>query len=416
MKPRGRLPRLRAMASMTLTMAALGVAALRAGDGIEARLTDRAPTAEVAGFAGATTASSSLPLSQGDLRRLLAEAVRESGVPGMVARLATADSFVASSFGKRERGAAPAFAVGDPVHVGSCLKAMTATVAARLVEHGALRWETTVAEAFPELAAGLPGAVGSVTIEELLAHRGGFTDDVPDELIDEVLSFRGSGRAARERFVPPYLALQPGGARGAYSYSNLGYMVAGAMLERATGSSYDDLLRRELLMPLRMRSARQGAPGSNDPARIDAPRGHDADGRPLLPVQQIDPPVIAPAGTWSMTLADWSSFALAQAGVPVRGHRLLTAESLARLQSPVGGPVPELANAGYGLGWVVAEANGVLLLLHDGSNEAWLSRVVINPAADRVLLVSTNQAGAAAEAALDRVTLDPRVLGWLVGQ
>jgi len=212
-----------------------------------------------ADHAAAPAAPPGLPLSQSQLRMLLAKAVREAGVPGITARLATPETFVASAFGVRQRSAAPPFTVTDPVHLGSCLKAMTATVVGRLVDRGEVGWDTTVAEVFPELAGGLAPAIGAITFEELLAHRSGLTDDVSDELVEAVATFRGSGREARARFLPAYLADQPRGIRGEFGYSNLRYTLVGAMLERLTGEAFEELLRVEVFVPLGIRSARFGA-------------------------------------------------------------------------------------------------------------------------------------------------------------
>lgn len=361
-------------------------------------------------------APAGLPLSQAQLRALLAKAVRESGVPGLVARLATPETFIGSAFGVRQRGAAPRFGPDDPVHIGSCLKAMTATVVGRLVDRGLVEWETTVADVFPDLAGSLDPAIGSLTFEELLAHRSGLTDDISNELLEAIATFHGSGREARLRFLPPYLADQPRGIRGQYGYSNLGYTLVGAMLERVTGTAFEELLRAEVFAPLEMRSARFGPPGSNDPAVIDAPRGHGADHRPLLPIEQFDVPFISPAGMYSMTLKDWSKFALSQLGIPIRGRLLLSPASLARIQTAVGGTLPPpLAPASYGLGWLLLPLGDTVLLVHDGSNLAWFSEVLINRKSGRILLISTNEASDRALAALGAVTSDPRVAGWLVG-
>lgn len=67
----------------------------------------------------------------------------------------------------------------DFFQIGSTTKAMTAAVAARLVERGQIAWTTTLAEALPDLAEGMLPAYRVVTLEQLLNHRGGvaaFTD------------------------------------------------------------------------------------------------------------------------------------------------------------------------------------------------------------------------------------------------
>ena len=61
----------------------------------------------------------------------------------------------------------------DPFHMGSCTKAMTATLIAMLVEQGKLRWDTTIAEIFPELAGDMDPTYRNVTVDHLLAHRSG---------------------------------------------------------------------------------------------------------------------------------------------------------------------------------------------------------------------------------------------------
>ena len=61
----------------------------------------------------------------------------------------------------------------DAWHIGSDAKAMTATLAARLVEQGKIRWDTSLAEGLPELAGAMHEAHKPVTLRQLLGHRGG---------------------------------------------------------------------------------------------------------------------------------------------------------------------------------------------------------------------------------------------------
>ena len=74
--------------------------------------------------------------------------------------------------------------VEDLWHVGSCGKAMTATLAARLVEQGKLNWSTTVAEFFPELAPAFKSDLGKVTLTQLLAQSGKATKEAAVVLIE----------------------------------------------------------------------------------------------------------------------------------------------------------------------------------------------------------------------------------------
>jgi D-alanyl-D-alanine carboxypeptidase len=367
--------------------------------------------------APASAAERAPKVQQAFLDRLVERAAVDNDVPGLVVRLYEPRSSMSSVAGVRQRGAAVAFRAGDAVHIGSALKAMTATIAARLVDRGAISWESTLVEIFPEQATVIDPALRTITLEELFAHRSGLTDDVPADLYERAVNFEGTGAEARALFLPEWLALPPQGDRGSFSYSNFGYALAGAMLERVTGKAYEDLVREELFLPLGMHSAQFGAPGSNDPLVIDAPRGHDFEGNPLLPAEQDDPPILAPAGTYSVTLRDWSKFARIHLGLRVGGELFLQPESLARLHTPVGGPLPDsFGDDGYALGWYTMDLQGTSLLVHDGSNGAWYSRILVNPRNQRVILQSCNEGSEAAAAALDQVALHPRVVRWLLAE
>ncbi|MEL7239630.1 MAG: serine hydrolase domain-containing protein, partial [Planctomycetota bacterium] len=60
----------------------------------------------------------------------------------------------------------------DAFHIGSCTKAMTATLAAKYVEEGKLNWTTTLAEAVPAVADDA-GPLGDATLKQLLSHTAG---------------------------------------------------------------------------------------------------------------------------------------------------------------------------------------------------------------------------------------------------
>ncbi|MCA9186330.1 MAG: beta-lactamase family protein, partial [Planctomycetales bacterium] len=252
---------------------------------------------------------------RGYLQELVEEAQAESRVPGLVAALVDADETVAVAAGLRAATPAPAVPIesSDRLNLGSCFKSMTATIAARLVEAGTLSWESTFADYFPEYAASMRPEYQAITIPQLLSHRSGITDDLDIygpaiELID------GTGPQQRSQFMPLAFATHPAGVAGQFQYSNLGYALVGAVIERRTGETFEAVMRRELAMPLGMTSIQFGAPGTNDLMQITQPLGHDENGRPQLPDEQDSPPAIEPAGIYSMTVDDWAKFVRVQFG------------------------------------------------------------------------------------------------------
>lgn len=304
--------------------------------------------------------------------------------------------------GSRALGAPDAVVVDDPWHLGSCTKAMTATLAARLVERGALRWDLPLGDALPDLAAGMEPAWRAVTLEQLLAHRAGAPRDLLRDPLWRTLFLDATTPLPelRRQVVTTVTARPPESAAGErFAYSNVGYAIAGAAIERAGGAPYEQLLRAELFEPLGLAGAGFGPPGSAD--RLDAPRGHRRQGGELVAVAPgtlgaDNPPAIAPAGTVHARLRDWGAFAR----LHLRGARgeeglLLRPETFRALHAARG------ADGGYALGWGAVERDwaGGRALTHSGSNTMWFCTIVVAPDANAAALAVTNCGDASAEAA-----------------
>jgi CubicO group peptidase (beta-lactamase class C family) len=142
----------------------------------------------------------------------------------------------------------------DAYQLGSITKSFTATMIARLVERGILRFDMTLAESLPKIA--MRPEYKIVTLEMLLTHRSGMTDNVeaPD----------GELQQARKMYLEKALALPRGQQK--YFYSNVGYVAAAMIAEVATGKTWQDLIREEVFVPLEMKSADFGFGTNADPA------------------------------------------------------------------------------------------------------------------------------------------------------
>lgn len=81
--------------------------------------------------------------------------------------------FAQGAAGVRKRGATERITVEDRLHIGSCTKAMTATLVAMLVEEGRLNWTTTMGELFADTVKPMNPAWEKVTLRQVLAHRAG---------------------------------------------------------------------------------------------------------------------------------------------------------------------------------------------------------------------------------------------------
>jgi CubicO group peptidase (beta-lactamase class C family) len=299
--------------------------------------------------------------------------------------------------GLRRLGGTEAVTRNDKWHIGSCTKSMTATLAAMLVERGQLRWDTRVGEVFPELRESMEPTWVPVTLEMLLSHRSGAPGEAPENLWRNARAQVGSPMEQRMSFVNGLLLRRPESPPGTrYIYSNQGYAIAGAMLERVTRKPWEELMRRELFGSCNLTSSGFGAPAA--PGRVDQPWGHaGAEMMPVEPGPQADnPPAIGPAGTVHATLTDFARYAALHAVGDRMGTLFLKRDGFRKLHT-----APD--DQDYALGWIVAPRPwaGGDALTHNGSNTMFFFVVWIAPAKDAVFVAAANCAGAGAEKATD---------------
>ncbi len=320
----------------------------------------------------------------------LLESVRQQHqLPALAAAVVThrgLESLAVTGYRRRDRDVP--VTTNDLWHLGSNTKAMTAVLAGRLIERGRLSWQTTPAEVFSELAGEFHSDFRGITLRQLLTHRAGLKANLDWGRLartGSVVELRRAAVRAALSAPPEY----PPGTRALYS--NLGYVLAGAMLERVAGAPWEDLMRREVFEPLGMRSAGFGGVGT--PGALDQPWGHHAGGRPARHngPGADNPPVLGPAGTVHCTLADWARF-VADFLRGLRGEPGLLQPATYRALVAVE-PGPDTSGQSYGAGWVVTRRDwaGGLALNHCGCNTLFFANVWLAPERDFAVLVVANQ-------------------------
>jgi CubicO group peptidase (beta-lactamase class C family) len=225
-----------------------------------------------------------------------------------------------------------------------------------------------------------------VTLHQLLHHRGGVPGSPPAAAWKRAWEQHGTPTQQRYEFIKAVLKEAPEAAPGTkYIYSNQGYAIAGAMLERITGASWESLMIEHLFKPLHLTSAGFGPPGTKN--GINQPWGHTRIGSELVALQQDNPPAIGPAGTVHCSLADLAAYA----AIHLRGERsggLITRESFRKLHDPAEDNAPEP----YACGWICGQRSwaGGKALMHNGSNTMWYVVMWLAPAKDFAVIVATN--------------------------
>jgi D-alanyl-D-alanine carboxypeptidase len=220
---------------------------------------------------------------QGRRQSLLDKTAGEAVAAGLVSaslRYADRKSSATAAAGLREKGASAVTRIDDWLRIGSASKAMTACMAARLIERGQLSWTLSLADALPDLAAGMRPEFRTVTVEQLLAHRGGLiamNNDADVGLFFEFLATQTeplpSTFEGRRRFAAAWALAQaqPGVSPGRdFQYSNVDYMLVSMIMEARSGKSFPALFD-ELIVPLVGPGVSLGLPTTPGLARQ---RGH----------------------------------------------------------------------------------------------------------------------------------------------
>ncbi len=368
-------------------------------------------------LAGALALAVSVTAQSGDkppanLDALLEPVIARAKIPGMAALVLRGDRVIAQGIaGVRKQGAPERITLDDQFELCSATKAMTAMLAALLVEEGKAHWNTTLGEIFADTP-GLDRTWNQVTLRQLLAQRAGITGSHPISFLTSVRSAPGDLPRQRRDFATKLLAHGPDIPPGnKFVYSPVNYILAGAVLERITGQSWESLMQERLYRPLGIASGGFGPPGT--PGQVDQPWGHGHRRLWQVPLpgpgdtpfdpgsDQADYPLASgPAGLAHMTIKDWARFVtLHLRADPANPHRqvtLLKADTFAQLHGL------ESGEKEYAAGWFVGTrlwAKGPRtgdtgrVLFHAGDNGRWNTVVWIAPELDFAMLIVCNRGG-----------------------
>lgn len=274
--------------------------------------------------------------------------------------------------------------------IASNSKAFTGAALAMLVDEGKLGWDDPVVKHLPELRMNDPAVTNMLTVRDLLVHRSGLPLGAGD-----LLYFPASSRTAADA-VKALAFLKPDkGFRTGYAYDNILYIVAGAVIEKASGLSWRDFVTQRMLVPLGMTDA----VASRDLLKTDNVAGrHGRMGPPLrgmgpmTVVQPDEAAVIDPGAGINCSATDitkWLAVQLAS-GVLPDGKRLWSEAQAKAMWKPEtimsgsDGAAPDNpirpVTSTYALGWVVADYRGERMVSHSGGLSGQVTQTAMLPA------------------------------------
>jgi len=252
--------------------------------------------------------------------------------------------------------------------LGSITKTFTAAATLRLISKGRVHLDDRLGALLPNV----PKDKSAITVDQLLSHRAGLRldADLPDE----------ASREAVERLI---LAQPLGWPPGqGFHYSNIGFDLLAAILERHGGADYDTFVRREFLDPAGM--AHTGRAGVARLARFPAARGETEWAEATALREWPEAWHGTGAGRMVSNAHDLLRWAHA-----LRDGKVLTIAERELMFAP---HAVQNDSASYGYGMQrIARSDSTVLWFHGGDVPGYRSELRIEPAAGRYVIVVTNQ-------------------------
>ncbi|WP_377272053.1 serine hydrolase domain-containing protein [Peterkaempfera sp. SMS 1(5)a] len=323
-------------------------------------------------------------MSQDTLSEFVAATAAEFGIPGAAVGLWVDGREVFACHGVTSVDH-PLPVDQDTLYVlGSVTKTCTATALMRLVAEGRVELDAPVRRYVPEFALPDEQAAAQITVLNLLNHTAG--------LDWRMILDTGEGDDALAGYVAGMAGLEqiaPVGARA--SYSQVGYNLAGRILEKVTGLPYEQAVATLLLKPLGMSNS-VFAPAEAMTRRFAVGHNLDEDGTPVTVRQWKDTRANNPGGGIVSSVADqlrWARFHLGD-GRAEGGDRVLPAEVLHRMTEPTVALQASTLGDAIGIGWFLRDVDGVRTVGHGGSANGQFAELLIVPERNFAVVVMSN--------------------------
>ncbi|HEY4132701.1 MAG TPA: serine hydrolase [Gemmatimonadaceae bacterium] len=300
--------------------------------------------------------------------KYVAQAAKDWHVPALAIAVVKDDSLVfAKGYGVLENGKDARANEHSRFAIGSTTKAMTSAALAMLVDEGKVKWDAHVTDYIPELELYDPWVTRELTVRDLLTHRTGLPG------IDQFWvrwHYTTADMIRRLRYVKPETSL-----RTTWDYNNVMYSLAGVIIERASGMSWENFIRQRIFTPLGMNESETLVSEIKGKSNVAIPHVLLGDSVRAVPMRSTD--AIASAGSvWSSVsdMSKWMRFILDSGRVG--GKQLIAPATFREIVAPqIRAPMEEypalqLAKPtffSYGLGWFVQDYRDHPVLMHTGS-------------------------------------------------
>ncbi|WP_105167546.1 serine hydrolase [Pseudoalteromonas sp. T1lg23B] len=366
----------------------------------------------VASEAASSAANTSTSVNVHDVDAAVHQAMTRFNIPGLaIAVVEKGKVVLAKGYGVRHIKTAEPVDKHTLFGIASNTKAFTSAALAMLVDEGKINWDDKVITHLPEFRMFDAYVTGEMTIRDLLSHRSGLGLGAGDLMIWP------DTNKTTQQLIAGIAKLKPSSSfRSEYAYNNLMFVVAGEVVARVSGISWQDFVEQRMFTKLGMDDSKAGF------SRIRAENRNWATGH--IPMDgELNPFFVdyledfRGAGAIASNVDDMSQWLLTQlnAGKTPRGQQLFSAQQQLQMWLPHIMREPEEESflthrqqfRGYGLGWAIEDYFGYKKLGHGGGILGMVSQVALLPEKQLgVVLLSNQQAYPALTGIIDEVFED----------
>jgi Beta-lactamase class C and other penicillin binding proteins len=294
--------------------------------------------------------------------------------------------------------------------IASNSKAFTTAALGILIDEKKLSWNDRVIDYIPEFRLYNPYVTEEFTIRDLLTHRSGLGLGAGDLMI-----WPGFPNFTLNDIIHNIRYLKPvSGFRAKYDYDNLLYIVAGEVVARASGMSWEDFIETRIMQPLNMTGSAAAYSRLKDKSNVIDP--HAPINGSLQVVDRSFGEVADAAGGIYSNLTDICKWIIMQMNNGKYDEelkkQLFSEEVHKEMWSPQTIlPVRDTSDynthfASYGLGWGLSDVRGYKQVRHTGGLAGIVTQVTLLPELKLGIIVFTNQQSGAAFTAITNTILD----------
>ena len=261
----------------------------------------------------------------------------------------------------------------------SCTKAFTAAAMGILVDEGKVSWNDKVINYLPDFKLSDWWITKHLTIADILSHRSGL------ESFEGDLLWYGTDYSRQEIAKRIQYSLIKNIFRSEYGYNNVMYLIAGLIIEKISGKSWDDFIKEKIFLPLTMNSS------STTITQMEKQKGYALPHLTDKPIPLMSLDNIAPAGGINSNVDDilkWLQFWINKG--TYNSKKLFSTNTYKTITSAKV-MLSNSSDDAYGFGWNIGYEDGKKILTHGGGLPGYKSLIKIIPDDSIGIVILTNK-------------------------